>query len=170
MPALDMVRRATDNLHSQGSRAAGPSDFAQRLDASSVSRAGGMLPTPSKTPQKPPSDLTAADIKSFARNLFSSESADLATPNQKRTKKYTGASLESFAVEEVEDPIEIFTDSRDRVPTKDRTGVNPFYGDAPAPPEPSKRRSKRRQVNVPGEGAQTVEEASGREDGMVYVL
>lgn len=169
MPALDMVRRATDNLHSHGSHAAGPSGFNQQHGISSVSRAGGMLPTPSKTPQKPPCDKAAANIKSIARNLFSSEISEMETP-KKRTMKYTGVSMDSFAVEEVEDPIEIFTDSRDRLPTKDRTEVNPFYGEASMPPEPSKRQSKRKQVNIPGEGARTVEDASRREDGMVYTL
>lgn len=78
-------------------------------------------------------------------------------------------SLESFNAEEVEDPITIFTDSRERVPQKDESDENPFLSRA-APSEPTKRRSKRRQVAIPGEDAQSVEEASRRDDGMVYVL
>jgi hypothetical protein len=84
-------------------------------------------------------------------------------------KKYSGLTLDSFTAEALDDDsIEIFTDSKDRVPERDESAENPFYGRAA--PEPSKRRSKRRNVSVPGEKAQTVEEASERQDGMVYVL
>lgn len=76
--------------------------------------------------------------------------------------------LESFRAEVAEEDIEIFTDSQDRVPKKDDSKSNPFVGNA-TNAEPSKRRTKRR-VHVPGEGVQSVDEASRREDGMIYVL
>lgn len=76
--------------------------------------------------------------------------------------------LESFRAEVAEEDIEIFTDSQDRIPKKDESKSNPFVGNAPAA-EPSKRRTKRK-VHVPGEGSQSVDEASRREDGMIYVL
>lgn len=76
--------------------------------------------------------------------------------------------MESFTVEEEEDPISIFTDSQDRIPEKDISDANPFYGNSVA--EPSKRQSRRKVVSIPGEGIQSVDEASRREDGMVYVL
>ena len=73
--------------------------------------------------------------------------------------------------EEEEESIEIFTDSRDKLPEIDDRTENPFYGDAQVSvPEPTKRRSKRNKVVVPGEGVQTVDEALHREDGLVYVL
>lgn len=78
--------------------------------------------------------------------------------------------LESFSAEEVEDPIAIFTDSNERIPQKDESEANPFFTKTAPPSEPSKRRSKRRQVAIPGEDSQSVEEASRRDDGMVYVL
>ena len=90
------------------------------------------------------------------------------SPRKRRAKKYSGVTLESFTAEEVEDPISIFTDSQDRVPEKDESFDNPFYGTATA--EPTKRQTKRRVVHVPGEGAQPIEEAVRRDDGMVYVL
>ncbi|PHH89401.1 hypothetical protein CDD83_6138 [Cordyceps sp. RAO-2017] len=141
----------------------------QKAPAASVSRAAGMLPTPVKTPQKPPSEKTAANIQTFARNLFASDEEAMPSPRKRRPKKYSGVTMESFTAEEEGGAIEIFTDSQDRVPTKDQSAENPFYGDK-AVAEPSKRRSKRRLVNVPGEGALSVEEASRREDGMVYVF
>ncbi|KAF7545886.1 hypothetical protein G7Z17_g8830 [Cylindrodendrum hubeiense] len=173
-PALDSVRRASGVMSAEGTQAATALGFqdapAQRPANLSITRASGMLPTPSKTPQKPPNEKTAANIKSFARNLFPSEAEAMLSPKKRRAKKYTGISMDSFTVEEVEEPIEIFTDSQDRVPTKDESEANPFYGDDAAPAEPSKRRSKRKQVTIPGEGAYSIDEASRREDGMVYVF
>ncbi|KAF4978783.1 hypothetical protein FZEAL_4897 [Fusarium zealandicum] len=170
-PALDSVRRAPGNMPAESFQAAAA--LGLQRPSSSVMRTAGMLPTPSKTPQKPPNEKTTANIKSFARNLFATteEDADadaMPSPKKRRSKKYTGISLESFTAEEVEDPIEIFTDTRDRVPARDESENNPFYGDIQEPESP-KRRSKRK-VKVPGEGVKTIDEASGREDGMVYVF
>lgn len=172
---MDAVRRASGSVFAESSQAATAlgldKSTTQRPTRSSASLAGGMLPTPSKTPQKPPNEKTTTKIKSIARNLFHTEveTSVTSSPKKRRAKKYTGISMESFRAEEIEEPIEIFTDSQDRIPSKDDSESNPFYGDA-APPEPTKRRSKRRQVNIPGEGVKTVDEASSREDGMVYVF
>lgn len=78
--------------------------------------------------------------------------------------------MESFAAEEEEDPITIFTDSQDRIPEKDNSEANPFYGSTAMAAEPSKRQSRRKLVSIPGEGAQSIDEAARREDGIVYVL
>lgn len=175
-PAMDAVRRASGSLFTESSQAATAlgldNPTTQRSTRSTASLAGGMLPTPSKTPQKPPNEKTTTKIKSIARNLFPSEADSdvMPSPKKRRAKKYTGVSLDSFKAEDIEEPIEIFTDSQDRVPSKDDIDSNPFYGDVAAPPEPTKRRSKRRQVNIPGEGVKTIDEASSREDGMVYVF
>lgn len=138
---------------------------AKTVPATSISRATGMLPTPSKTPQKPPNKKTADNIQTFARNLFGAEEQEVMP--KRRPKKYSGVTLESFTEEE--SPIEIFTDFKDRVPVKDHSADNPFFGDAAAP-EPSKRKTRRRMVHVPGHGVQALEEASCRDDGMVYVF
>ena len=93
------------------------------------------------------------------------------SPRKRKAKKYTGISMDSFRAEEVEEPITIYTDSHDRVPSIDVSSRNPFYGEHAEPtPGPTKRRSKRNRVIVPGEGSQTVEDVVSREDGMVYVL
>ncbi|KAI5467730.1 hypothetical protein BGZ63DRAFT_371988 [Mariannaea sp. PMI_226] len=175
-PAMDAVRRASGSLSAEGSHAAAALGLkeaaAGRPARSAVTRATGMLPTPSKTPQKPPNAKTATKIKSIARNLFPSETeADpMPSPKKRRAKKYTGLSMESFTAEEIEEPIEIFTDSQDRIPSKDESESNPFYGDIAVPPSPVKRRGKGRHVHIPGEGVQSIDEASRREDGMVYVF
>ncbi|KAM0562806.1 hypothetical protein ACHAPJ_001646 [Fusarium lateritium] len=174
MPASDSVRRAAGNMEGESSRD-GVGRRPHERSNSSVLGAAGMLPTPSKTPQKPPTEKKTAHIKSVARNLFSSDADEATlTPRKRASKKYTGISMESFAVEEVEDPIEIFTDSRDRVPIRDEREENPFLmSDNPfhsdAPRADSKRQDKRK-VKVPSEGIKTVDELADRKDGMVYTF
>ncbi|RCI08162.1 hypothetical protein L249_6207 [Ophiocordyceps polyrhachis-furcata BCC 54312] len=166
-PAADAHRQPSGTLTAEAAAEAaatlGLAD-AKTASTASVSRASDMLPTPSKTPQKPPNKKTAAHIQTIARNLFGSD-------DKRRPKKYSGMTLDSFtAVDDDEkNVIEIFTDLQDRVPVKDHSADNPFFGDA-AVAEPVKRRSKRRLVHVPGQGALSIEEASRRDDGMVYVF
>ena len=148
----------------------------------------GMLPTPAKTPRKKyhAASQNESNIAAIARNLFHHSDVDEvmasptkkpstpSTPSRRRPKKYTGFTLESFAVVEEEEPIAIFTDSQDRVPEVDGSVENPFFGNGALAgslaPEPARRRSKRNIVSIPGEGKQTVEDATRREDGLVYVL
>ncbi|OAA62805.1 hypothetical protein SPI_04345 [Niveomyces insectorum RCEF 264] len=140
----------------------------------------GMLPTPAKTPSKKQHAAfqNEANLAAIARNLFHTDAVDAVDAvmsSPKRPKKYTGISLESFTAIEEDEPIPIFTDSQDRVPEADNSTENPFYGDGAALPptatEPPRRRSKRNHhVSIPGEGRQTVEEATRREDGLVYVF
>ncbi|KAK0761204.1 hypothetical protein N5P37_006150 [Trichoderma harzianum] len=165
--AADSVRRVTASLAAEASAASGSKD--KSVAGRSAAASSLMLPTPSKTPQKPPSSKATAHIQTFARNLFPvAEETELSSPRKRRSKKYSGMTLESFRAEVAEEDIEIFTDSQDRIPKKDESKSNPFVGNAPAA-EPSKRRTKRK-VHVPGEGSQSVDEASRREDGMIYVF
>lgn len=91
------------------------------------------------------------------------------SPQKKRSKKYSGVTLESFTAEEEEvEPISIFTDVQDRIPALDASEENPFYGNPAS--ESNQRQSKRGLVHIPGEGPQSIEEAFRRDDGMVYVL
>ncbi len=137
-------------------------------DNASTSRSSGMLPTPSKTPIKPQNAKQPANVESFARNLFSSD--EQANIKKRRAKKYTGMTMDSFTVEEQDDAIAIFTDSQDRIPSKDASSSNPFNGNSSKGLDVHQRRSRRRQIHIPGEGAQSVDDATRREDGMVYVL
>lgn len=169
-PAPDSVRRAARPFPStdDASGATGSEMKGKATHRSSASRTKNMLLTPSKTPRKPENGAQAPAFGHVARELFVAENDDLLPTPRKRAKKYTGISMESFTVEEVDDPIDIFTDSRDRIPAKDESEANPFFGEV-AEPEPSKRRSKRN-VKIPGEGIQSIDAASRREDGMLYVL
>jgi hypothetical protein len=140
--------------------------------ASTVVRNNGMLPTPAKTPKKRPSENAPA-ITAIARNLFpirSGSDEEVMPSPKKKGKKFSGFTLDSFGAED-DVPIQIYTDSHDRVPEVDLSPDNPFYGEASSVvPEPTKRSSKRRKITVPGEGEQTIEELEKREDGLVYVL
>ncbi|KAI9789218.1 MAG: hypothetical protein M1833_002446 [Piccolia ochrophora] len=134
----------------------------------------GMLPTPAKTPRKRDA-APAAGVSSTARILFPSrpETADEVMPSpKKKTRKVPGFSLDSFK-EGLEsggtDTIQIFTDSKDRVPELDTSEDNPFYegkSNELVGVHPTPRQSKRKDIKR----NQEVEEAIKREDGMVYVF
>lgn len=130
-----------------------------------------MFPTPAKTPQKQSSEHMSTSIQSIARNLFS-ESEALPTPRKKRAKKFTGLSLESFAAEDEDETIQIYTDSHERIPEVDNSADNPFYGESctRATVTHSRRQSKRQVVSIPGERSAPVDDALHRDDGILYVF
>ncbi|KAK8044917.1 hypothetical protein PG993_004941 [Apiospora rasikravindrae] len=175
-PAMDSVRRAA--AHLTGESAADAAGLlgvpTSKSHPTSATRGSGMLPTPAKTPSdsKKRNVEIAAGVRAAARTLFHDEVDTITSSRKKRTKKYTGVGLESFNAEEIDEPIEIFTDSRDRLPQVDRSLDNPFYGEtSAAAPEPPKRRSPRRKmVMIPGEGRVPMEDAVQRRDGTVYVF
>ncbi|KAI0377742.1 hypothetical protein F5Y04DRAFT_172272 [Hypomontagnella monticulosa] len=171
LPAMDSVRRASGALSTESSANATDSPFAHHKHKASASTSrSAMLPTPSKTPQKQPDEKAQANVRAIARNLFSTD-AD-ATPKKRKPKKYTGLTLESFTAEEIEEPIEIFTDTRDRVPDAGDNAENPFYTTLPTATEPEarKKRGRGKHVSIPGEGKQSIDEALQRDDGIVYVF
>lgn len=135
------------------------------LQASRTMTTAGMLPTPAKTPRK----KAVGDVGSTARTLFST-----APSRSKKGKKYTGFSLESFEENPSENhgKIEIFTDSRDRIPELDESEGNPFYkkpSTAEASENATSRTSKRRKADGIKRDKE-VDEAIKRDDGMFYVL
>lgn len=79
------------------------------------------LPTPAKTPSK---RSIQGDLSSTSRSLFPSAS-------KMSTKKPSPFSLESFETS-ASDEIQIFTDSRDRIPAPGPVSGNPFTSQADA--------------------------------------
>ncbi|KAM3507944.1 hypothetical protein MY11210_006936 [Beauveria gryllotalpidicola] len=133
---------------------------------SSSSRAGGMLPTPSKTPSKPANEKKTAEISAIARDLFPSSSSG----SRRRPKSYNGFGMNSFTAQQEEGTIAIFTDTKDSIPEIDTSEANPFYtGPSKQETQMSPRRS-RRKIVIPGEGSQSLDEATQRDDGMVYAF
>lgn len=136
-----------------------------------------MLPTPAKTPRKRP--VADSQISSTARVLFNDQSTDLEdvmpTPRKSRkAKKHIAFSLESFEREKAgERQVEIFTDSKERMPEVDDEEDNPFVV--------HKASRRRAPVGPPAWEASTpqcrkhgmtkeVDDAVEKGKGMVYTL
>ncbi|RAK99778.1 uncharacterized protein BO80DRAFT_115578 [Aspergillus ibericus CBS 121593] len=117
----------------------------------------GMLPTPAKTPRK----KAVADVGSAARVLFPPPSS------KKKTKKHTGFSLDSFSEDSTRggSEIQIYTDSRDRIPEVDESEENPFYK-KPVASKTATRAPRRKESRRDKE----IDDSIDREDGMVYVF
>ena len=150
------------------------------LQQPSLNLAAGMLPTPAKTPRKKP--VHPAAVQDAARVLFPSrpdtvEDA-MPTPRKRRNKRHVGFSLYSSMEDDgdaaSENPIEIYTDSKDKVPELDPNEDNPFYDhhvQTVASTEPCKAKgSKKRKAEHSIDASKEVEEAFNHEEGMVYVL
>lgn len=89
----------------------------------------GMLPTPAKTPRK----KKVADAGRVSRSLFTTHSSDALESEDilpKKGKKFSHFSLESFNSDLEErnnhPALEVYTDSRDRIPTKSKKMNNLF--------------------------------------------
>ena len=149
----------------------------QPFASSSTTISDGMLPTPIKTPKK----KVVPTASRAARALFQ-DNPDVVdfepTPRRSRKgKRFNGFSLESFSAEDDQSrgQIQIYTDSRDRVPQIDSSQSNPFVehdlkGEAPTSRKVA-RTSKRRKVS--GERKKPdpqVAAAIEDDEGMVYVL
>ncbi|KAK6364235.1 uncharacterized protein PV06_02527 [Exophiala oligosperma] len=166
----------SSSKHSQPSRA-----NLQALASSSTMISHGMLPTPVKTPKK----KAISKVNATARALFQEPThvaggvADV-EPSPRRNRKgkrYNGYSLESFSVDDEgsRGQIQIFTDSRDRVPQVDKSKSNPFVESAMDGETVSARKitgtAKRRKVSTETRKMDSqVEEALKKDEGMVYVF
>ncbi|TPR09950.1 RNA recognition motif family protein [Aspergillus niger] len=116
---------------------AGPSSLRHQSRSLRPTMTEGMLPTPAKTPRK----KAVADVGNTARVLFPPPSA------RKKTKKHTGFSLDSFCEDDTQggSEIQIYTDSRDRIPEVDKSEDNPFYN-KPTASNTTTRASRRKET------------------------
>lgn len=123
----------------------------------------GMLPTPAKTPRK----KAVGDAGSTARTLFPQHPPP--SSMRKKGRKNIGFSLESFNEDGAQDgsQIQIYTDSRDRIPELDESEENPFHK-KPVKSNHHTRTSGRREDRL--ERDKEINESVKRRDGMVYVL
>lgn len=133
--------------------------------------APGMLPTPAKTPRK--RVLHSESIKSTARVLFAPRpTVEEATP--RKAKKYSKNvfSLNSFEEDPESSKIEIYTDSKERIPTADEDDdeENPFVikkGKGKAKSKTKAKPTPQRKKDVKTE---EMEEAVNREEGMIFLF
>ena len=137
----------------------------------------GMLPTPVKTPRK--KNVPAANAA--ARALFQDqpvlgEEVVSSSRRGRKGRRYNGFTLESFAVDAEEGPsqIQIFTDSRDKVPQIDSAQDNPFIEEAALEAKAASKKvagtSKRRKVSGETKIDKQIRDAINADEGMVYVL
>ncbi|KAJ4382392.1 hypothetical protein N0V86_002727 [Didymella sp. IMI 355093] len=139
-----------------------------------ASMAPGMLPTPAKTPRK--RVLHSESIKSTARVLFPSRPATIEEVTPRKARKFTKNvySLNSFEEAGESSKIEIYTDSKERIPTADEDDdeENPFVikkgkgkskakAKAKAKPAPQQKKDAK---------AEEMEEAVNREEGMIFLF
>ncbi|PKX92047.1 uncharacterized protein P174DRAFT_462534 [Aspergillus novofumigatus IBT 16806] len=129
----------------------------------------GMLPTPAKTPRK----KAVGAVGDTARIPFPVAQSS-ASSRSKKTKKDTAYSLDSFIDHATRgsSQIEIYTDSRDRIPEIDESEGNPFYkkDDNQESTSHVSARASRRSRREEMKRDQEVDEAVKRKDGMVYVF
>ena len=139
-----------------------------------------MLPTPASIPRK--KSVSQGAVNAAARVLFPPrpETIEDAMPVPRKRRKnhrHVGFSLYSSMEDDgqsSEDKIQIYTDSKDKVPELDESEDNPFLEkphQLPPPAEPTKARTgrKRKHGHEVGSNPQ-IEEAFKRDEGMVYVL
>ena len=146
----------------------------------SLNLAANMLPTPAKTPRK--KSVNPVAVQTAARVLFPSrlDTVEDAMPNprKRRNKRHVGFSLYSSMEDGgdagSENQIEIYTDSKDKIPELDPSEDNPFYDQHAQTvdyTEPrNKKGSKKRKAEHSIDARAEIEEAFNREEGMVYVL
>lgn len=146
------------------------------LTATSTST--GMLPTPVKTPKK---KKVAPKVNAPARTLFDNqpiigEEVEVPPKRGRKGRKYNGFSLDSFTAEDDGNKaqIQIFTDSKERVPELDLNDDNPFIDHTAFERGSSSKKaggpSRRRKISAERKKDKDVEEAIRKEEGMVYVL
>jgi hypothetical protein len=143
----------------------------RRVESSIATKDRGMLLTPAKTPHK----KTPRDVNSAARTLFAPRPATLEdampTPSKSRKNRKNVFTLESFAdqIDEEDDGIKIYTDSKDRVPELDHGEDNPFVtrtekGKGKAKARPTTRKTVR------DTEIEEMQAAADRGEGIIYVL
>lgn len=156
------------------------SEKSTKLQQPALSIAANMLPTPAKTPRKKP--VQPAAVQATAKVLFPSrpDTVEDAMPNprKRRNKRHAGFSLYGSMDDDAdpgsENQIEIYTDSKDKIPELDPSEDNPFYDhhDQTVACVGSRKQkgNKKRKAEHITDASTEIEEVFNREEGMVYVL
>lgn len=146
----------------------------------SVNMGTSMLPTPAKTPRRKRAPAPA--LASTARVLFPvrPETVEDAMPvarKRGRKKRQVGFSLDSAGEDDgihADGDIQIFTDSKERVPEPDFSADNPFvdnpFRSGASRPHSKPKGSSRKKTNDLINDNTDETEAFKRGEGMLYVL
>lgn len=172
-PAQVMSPTSPESEHSAPSSSRVTAKQSRLLSAGTI-MAEGMLPTPVKTPRKNQASKSQVTARALFQDSENPETLFKSPRKSRKPARYNGFSLESFSTDDnSQDQIQIFTDSRDRVPEVDTSESNPFY-EPPSQPHKVHGTSKRRKVNGTAKVTESrdpqVQEAIDHDDGMVYVL
>ncbi|TGZ81421.1 hypothetical protein EX30DRAFT_262454 [Ascodesmis nigricans] len=140
------------------------------------------LPTPSKTPRKrkvPPAALKSSAKVLFpdtpARSSTSSRTTTTTTtkmveppktPVRQKAPPKTPRKTRAFSIDRKSTTIEIYTDTRERIPQPDLDSDNPFL----SRPSDETRASKRRRQQIADRVHDKLGPDAGREDGMYYTF
>jgi len=126
------------------------------------------LPTPIKTPRKRPSNNPGSAARVlFARSTPHDELMPSPYKRRSNMKNHVGFTLDSFGEDDaVSNNIEIYTDSKEKIPELDERDDNPFYEKA----KEVGRRSSKRKRDDSVTNNEEVQDALERGEGMVYVL
>ncbi|KAK4974061.1 hypothetical protein LTR66_000051 [Elasticomyces elasticus] len=137
-----------------------------------------MFPTPSKTPRK--SHVAAAsNVTSTARILnFKPATLEEVMPTPRKQRKHRQLGLAPNGLDDISEEgspsrIEIFTDTKDRVPNLDEAEDNPFVGPKKNREQSNQQRRQRKHVKVNKEREQSereMEEAVRNDEGVLYVF
>ena len=141
-----------------------PSDNKDETAKQAMKVTAGMLPTPAKTPRK----KKVAYAGRVSRSLFTARSSDALESENilSKKKKFSHFSLESFNADLGErnnrPALEVYTDSRDRIPTKSKKMSN-LFGSREESMDGVEHTGRTRRDKPAENGLH-------REDGMWYVL
>lgn len=129
-----------------------------------------LLPTPAKTPRH---QKSIGNFGAAARSLFPVNASS--SSHTKGTKKPSGFSLDSFHEDSTgnNSSIEIFTDSRDRIPVENKSLDNPFLSkpELKMSSDSETPKAKRQRVTSRRVAPEIdPKEAVKRTDGMLYTL
>ncbi|KAL9076417.1 MAG: hypothetical protein Q9157_003678 [Trypethelium eluteriae] len=133
------------------------------------------LPTPSKTPRKKNGPSQAA-LSSTSRVLFSNRPATveetMQTPKRgKHARKSSAFGFDGSMDDQdldTSDSIEIYTDSKERMPVKDQDPDNPFVNHGEQPQPKNRGSGKRRRGQSSSD--KLMDEAVENGEGMIYVF
>ena len=134
------------------------------------------LPTPASLPRK--KQVPNREVEAAARVLFPTQPETLgeAMPTSRKNRKsrrQVGFSLYDDGRASSEEKVQVYTDSRDKVPEAGPHEDNPFLGrDQPDPPPagPATGRPSRKRKEPHVNPNPQIEQVFNRDEGMVYVL
>ncbi|KAK4982433.1 hypothetical protein LTR66_009267 [Elasticomyces elasticus] len=137
-----------------------------------------MFPTPSKTPRKR-HVAAASNMTSTARILnFKPATLEEVMPTPRKQRKHRQLGLAPNGLDDISEEgspsrIEIFTDTKDRVPNLDEAEDNPFVGPKKNREQSNSQRRQRKHVKVDKDREQSereMEEAVRNDEGVLYVF